>query len=102
LKNLNRIEEAIAILESGIRHHSTAGQLHFEIIKICQQNGRAQQAISNAERATQILPNEYVFQLLKHLTLPIVYNTSDEIEFYRERFVRQLAELIEQTSLKTP
>ncbi len=100
LRNLNRIEEAIAILEEGIRYYPTAGQLHFELIKICQQNGRTKQAISNAEIAADLLPNEYVFKLLKHLTLPIVYNTSDEIQFYRERFVRELDKLIQQTSLK--
>ncbi|MEG3896259.1 MULTISPECIES: O-linked N-acetylglucosamine transferase family protein [unclassified Microcoleus] len=102
LRNLNRIEEAIAILESGIRHYPTAGQLHFQLIKISQQNGRSQEAISSAERATKILPNEYVFQLLKHLTLPIVYDTSDEIQFYKERFVLELEKLIQQTSLETP
>ncbi|MEG4280322.1 O-linked N-acetylglucosamine transferase, SPINDLY family protein [Microcoleus sp. MON1_C1] len=102
LRNLNRIEEAIGILDSGIDHYPTAGQLHFQIIKIFQQNGRTQKAISSAEIATEILPNEYVFQLFKHLTLPIVYNTSDEIKFYRERFVLELEKLIQQTSLKTP
>lgn len=102
LRNLNRIEDAIAILEQGIRHYPTAGQLHFQLIKICQQNGRTQQAISSAETAAQILPNEYVFQLLKHLTLPIVYDTLDEILFYKERFVTELDKLIQQTSLQTP
>ncbi len=102
LRNLNRIEDAIAILEKGIRHYPTAGQLHFQLIKTCQQNGHTQQAISSAETAAQILPNEYVFQLLKHLTLPIVYDTSDEIQLYKERFVRELEILIQETSLKTP
>lgn len=102
LRNLNRIEDAIAIIEQGIRHYPTAGQLHFQLIKICQQNGHTQQAISSAETAAQILPNEYVFQLLKHLTLPIVYDTSDEIQLYKERFVRELERLIQQTSLQTP
>jgi len=102
LRNLNRIEEAIAILDSGIYHYPTAGQLHFQLVTIFQQNGRTQEAISSAEKATQILQNEYVFQLFKHLTLPIVYNTSDEIIFYRKRFVRELENLIKQTSLKTP
>ncbi len=101
LRNLNRIEDAIAILEQGIRNYPTAGQLHFHLVKICQQNGRTQQAISSAETAAQILPNEYVFQLLKHLTLPIVYHTSDEIFFYKKRFVQELEELIQETSLKT-
>jgi len=102
LRNLNRIEDAIAILEQSIRHYPTAGKLHFHLVKICQQNGRTQQAISSAETAAQILPNEYVFQLLKHLTLPIVYDTLDEILFYKERFVTELDKLIQQTSLQTP
>jgi predicted O-linked N-acetylglucosamine transferase (SPINDLY family) len=102
LRNLHRIEEAIAILDSGIHHYPTAGQLHFQIIKTFQQNARTQEAISSAEKAMQILPNEYVFQLFKHLILPIVYSTLDEIKFYRERFVRELENLIKQTSLKTP
>ena len=101
LRNINRIEDAIAILESGIRNYPTAGQLHFQLVKTCQQNGRTQQAMSSAETAANILPNEYVFQLLKHLTLPIVYDTPDEIQFYKERFVTQLEKLIQQTSLKT-
>ena len=102
LRNLNRIEDAIAILEQGIRNYPTAGQLHFHLVKICQQNGRTQQSISSAEKAAQILPNEYVFQLLKHLTLPIVYDTLDEIQLYKARFVRELDKLIQQTSLQTP
>ena len=102
LKNLNRIEDAIALLEQGISHYPTAGQLHFLLIKILQQNGRTQEAISNAETATKILPDEYVFKLFKHLTLPIVYDTPDEIQFYRERFFRELEILIQQTSLNNP
>ncbi|WP_293126986.1 O-linked N-acetylglucosamine transferase, SPINDLY family protein [Microcoleus sp. bin38.metabat.b11b12b14.051] len=101
-RNVNNIEEAIATLECGIRYHRTAGQLHFELIKICQQNGRTQQAISKAEIAADILPNEYVFKLLKHLTLPIIYEDTEEIKLYRHRFVRELENLIEQTSLTTP
>ena len=102
LRNINSIEEAIAILEQGIYNYPTAGQLHFHLVKICQQNGHTQQAISSAETASQILPDEYVFKLLKHLTLPIVYDTLDEIQFYKERFVQELEILIQQTSLKTP
>lgn len=101
-RNLKRIEEAIAILERGIRHYPTAGQLHFELIKTCQQNGRTNQAISNSEIAADLLPNEYVFKLLKYLTLPIIYNTPEEIQFYRDRFVLELENLIHQTSLTTP
>jgi len=36
------------------------------------------------------------------LTLPIVYDTLDEIQLYKARFVRELDKLIQQTSLQTP
>ncbi|WP_293271355.1 tetratricopeptide repeat protein [Microcoleus sp. PH2017_02_FOX_O_A] len=78
-RKINKISAAIAILEQGICNHPKAGQLHFEVIKICQQSGRTKSAISNAEVAAKILPNEYVFQLLKHLTLPIIYDNKEEI-----------------------
>jgi len=100
-RHLNQITAAIAILEEGIRHYPTAGKLHFELIKISQQNGRTKQAILSSEIAANILPNEYVFKLLKHLKLPPVYNTLEEIHFYRDRFVIELDKLIRETSLIT-
>ena len=101
-RRLHKIKAAIAILEHGIRYYRTAGQLHFELIKLCQQNGHTKQAISNAETAVDILPNEYVFKLFKHLTLPIIYNNLREIKIYRKRFVEELENLIQETSLTTP
>jgi predicted O-linked N-acetylglucosamine transferase (SPINDLY family) len=101
-RRINQISAAIAILEHGLRYYRTAGQLHFELIKICQQTGQTKKAISNAEIAAEILPNEYVFKLFSHLTLPIIYNSLREIQTYRKRFVRELESLIQQTSLKTP
>ena len=100
-RNLNQITAAIAILEEGIRHYPTTGKLHFELIKISQQNGRTKPAILHSEIAANTLPNEYVFKLLKHLTLPLVYNTLEEIHFYQDRFVIELAKLIRETSLIT-
>ncbi|WP_293225608.1 hypothetical protein [Microcoleus sp. PH2017_16_JOR_D_A] len=56
-RRINQISAAIAILEHGLRYYRTAGQLHFELIKICQQTGQTKKAISNAEIAAEILPN---------------------------------------------
>ena len=101
-RRVNKISAAIAILKYGISCHRTAGKLHFELIKICQQNDLTKKAILNAEIAAELLPNEYVFKLFNHLTLPIVYNSLREIQTYRKRFVRELENLIQQTSLTTP
>ncbi|HLO51679.1 MAG TPA: tetratricopeptide repeat protein [Kamptonema sp.] len=101
-RNLNRIEDAIAILEDGIHLHPTTGKLHFYLITILQQNGYTKEAISSAETAAELLPNEYVFQLFKNLLLPIVYDNPEEIQYYRERFIQNLNDLTQDTSLETP
>ena len=67
-----------------------------------QGSGRIQEAISSANTASSLLPNDYTFKLLKNLLVPIVYETQDEIGFYRQRFTRGLQALIQQTSLETP
>lgn len=102
LRNLKKIEDAIAILQQGISIYPTTGKLHFYLITILQQNGYTKEAISSAETAAELVPNEYVFQLLKNLLLPIVYDTPEEIEYYRQRFIQKLDNLIQQTSLETP
>ena len=75
---------------------------HFYLIQTLQKTGRTQEAISALENASHLFPKEYLFKLLKKLFLPIVYATSDEVSFYRQRFARGLQELIQKTSLGTP
>jgi protein O-GlcNAc transferase len=75
---------------------------HFDLIQKLQKSGKTQEAISSIGNASELFPEEYLFKLLKSLFLPIVYVTSDEVSFYRQRFERGLQELIEQTSLGTP
>jgi predicted O-linked N-acetylglucosamine transferase (SPINDLY family)/glycosyltransferase involved in cell wall biosynthesis len=100
-RNLYRIEEAINTLKEGICYYPTNHQLYFYLIQRLQQAGKIQEAISLAETASQLLPDEYVFKIIKNLIIPIVYNTSEEISFYRQRFIQGLENLIQQTSLET-
>ncbi|MBD1925183.1 tetratricopeptide repeat protein [Trichocoleus sp. FACHB-90] len=101
-RHLNRVEEAINTLQEGIDIYPESGRLHFYLIKILQQNARIKEAISSADRASRLLPNEYVFKIFNNLILPTVYNTPEEISFYRQRFTQGLQNLIQQTSLETP
>lgn len=100
-KYLNRVEEAIATLQEGIRHYPTAGQLHFALITLFQTKGRTEEAIASAEAASHLLPNDYTFKVLHHLMLPLVYDTEEEINFYRQRYERGMQNLIAETSLET-
>ncbi|OCQ91753.1 O-linked N-acetylglucosamine transferase, SPINDLY family protein [Oscillatoriales cyanobacterium USR001] len=100
-RNLKQIQNSIAILEAGINHYPATGKLYFYLVTTLQQNGETEKAILTAEIAAKLLPNEYVFQLFKNLLLPIVYDSPEEIEYYRQRFIKKLDDLIQQTSLVT-
>ena len=95
-------KQAASTLQEGIRLHPTDGNLHFSLIINLQTSGRIQEAISSATTASSLLPNDYTFKILKNLLVPIVYDTEDEISFYRQRFANGLQNLIQQTSLETP
>jgi predicted O-linked N-acetylglucosamine transferase (SPINDLY family) len=100
-RNLKQIKNTVATLEAGLKSYSQDGRLHFYLITTLQQNGKTEKAISRAEIAADLLPNQYVFQLFKNLLLPIVYDRPEDIEYYRQRFIEKLDQLIQQTSLTT-
>lgn len=99
---LRREEEALAILQEGIRLYPTAAPLQFSLILKLLYSGKNSQAVSTAETASHLMPDNYTFKILKNLILPMVYETPEEIGFYRQRFERGLQNLIQETSLETP
>ncbi len=99
---LNLYEQALNVIKEGIRLYPTEGKLHFSLIVNLQRNGRIQEAISSANTALQLLPNDYTFKILKSLLVPIIYETQDEISFYRQQFTKGLQNLVHETSLETP
>lgn len=101
-QQFNQPEQALSILQEGIQRYQTVGNFFFSVIVNLQRSGHIQEAIASAETASDLLPNDYTFKLLKHLLLPIVYDTVDEIKVYRQRFIKGLQNLSEQTCLETP
>jgi predicted O-linked N-acetylglucosamine transferase (SPINDLY family) len=66
-----------------------------------QRNGRIQEAIASANAASDSLPKDYSFQIIKNLIVPTLYDSKEDIIFYRQRFITGLENLIQQTSLET-
>ncbi|MFB2933876.1 tetratricopeptide repeat protein [Aerosakkonemataceae cyanobacterium BLCC-F154] len=100
-KNLDRTTEVIHTLEEGIRLYPTADRLHFALITYLQTKGKTQEAIACTEAATQLFPKNYTFQILSKLMLPLVYDTAEEIKYYRQNFTEGMETLIQETSLET-
>jgi predicted O-linked N-acetylglucosamine transferase (SPINDLY family) len=98
---LNLYEQAFRILKQGIQLYPTDGSLNFSLIVNLQVNGRIQEANSIAKQVSTLLPNDYTFKILKNLLVPIIYETEDEISFYRQQFISGLQSLIQETSLET-
>jgi predicted O-linked N-acetylglucosamine transferase (SPINDLY family) len=100
-KYLNRHEEAINICREGLLIYPTAVNLYNNLVFLLQELGRTQEAIEVATEASVLLPSDLTLRLTKYLTLPILYQTEEEIDGYRCQFLKGLEELIQQTSLDT-
>ncbi|QFS43151.1 glycosyltransferase [Nostoc sphaeroides] len=100
-RQLNLLNEYFQTLQEGIKLYPQEGRLHFSLIIDLRRNGHIQEAILSAEKAAKCLPNDYTFKILKYLTVPSIYENKEEINFYRQRFIQGLQDLIQQTYLKT-
>ncbi|MBV6625405.1 MAG: FkbM family methyltransferase [Rivularia sp. (in: Bacteria)] len=98
---LNLRDKAFNMLREGIKYYPQDGNLHFALIVGLRRSGRTSEAIDNAQIATNLLPEDYTFKLLKYLTVPTIYNEPEEIDFYRSRYTQGLQTLIKETSLET-
>lgn len=99
---MNQYEEAIKTYQEGIKLYPKAADLYFCLGLALQAFGLTQEAIAVAAEASQLRPDNLTLKLEKQRLLPILYETEQEIEFYRRWFAQGLKELIQQTSLNTP
>ena len=102
LRKVGLPNPAASILHQAIKSYDTAGNFYFSSIINLQLNGYIKEALFCANAASQFLPDDYTFKLLKYLLLPIIYENPEEINVHRQRFIKGLQELIQQTSLETP
>ncbi|WP_017306392.1 glycosyltransferase family 41 protein [Spirulina subsalsa] len=99
---LDKLDSLIATIERGVTDYPEAGHLYFLLISDLRRRGKVEQALPWVQNAIDKLPHDYTFRLLKHLIVPALYHTTQEIDFYRERFSQGLDTLLEQTQLDRP
>lgn len=99
---LNQPNAALEILKIGTKNNPDFAPLHFTLITSLLYQGRTKEAIKQAEIASECLPKDYTFTLLKHLIVPMLYHSVEEINDYREQFNQGLQNLIATTNLTDP
>jgi len=102
LWQLHQEEAAIAQLKAGLQRFPLSEALHYEFILKLNEVGDPTAAIAQAIQASEQLPQSYTLKLLKALILPIIYDTPEEIDFYHQRYLRELQKLVQTTDLSTP
>ena len=101
---LHRHSEVRAILEQGFSSVSFENSypLHLWHIHWLDECNRTREAIAAARRARELFPEKFMLKLIEALSLPIIYDSTEEIEEYRERFTQGLRGLSQELSLETP
>ena len=99
---LNKESDTIQAYQTGLSHYPTESELYLRLISALQDFGRTSEAIAVAESALQLLPNDVALQVENARLLPIIYETPEEIEFYRRRYAKHLEDVIQSTPLDSP
>jgi protein O-GlcNAc transferase len=100
---LEQHNEAHAILEQGLSNvpSESSYQLHLWHIQLLEECNRTTEAIAAARRAAEVFPNDVSIKLVESLLLPVIYDSTEEIEEYRARFTQGLRRLCQELSLET-
>jgi len=101
-KALGQYEKAIEVCRESLLIYPTAVNLYQHLILLLQEFGRTEEAIDVASEGLLLLPEDLSLRLVKLLTLPILYESHEEIDFYRNRFSQGLEDLISSTLLENP
>ncbi|MBD2181578.1 O-linked N-acetylglucosamine transferase family protein [Aerosakkonema funiforme] len=102
LYQLEQDEEAIKAYREAIQTYPNVDRLPAQLWEFLHLDGRAKEAIKIAELLPNFNKNNLYLLRQSSLILPVVYESEEEIDYYRDRFTQGLEELIEQTSLTTP
>ncbi|WRH68324.1 MAG: tetratricopeptide repeat protein [Planktothrix sp. GU0601_MAG3] len=100
--NLGEYDSAINVLKIATELDSKFAPLHFTLITNLIYQGRTEEAATQAKIASECLPKDYTFILLKNLIVPMFYHSVEEISDYQERFNKGLKTLIETTDFNDP
>ncbi|MGA7932101.1 MAG: tetratricopeptide repeat protein [Kovacikia sp.] len=101
LNSQGRLDEAASHFQQALALQPTP-ECHFSLGKTLEEQGRTEEAIAHFHAARQLKPDFAAAFWQEQLVLPVLYDTPEQIRFYRQRFCQNLSHLIAQTNLNTP
>lgn len=96
-----QVDEAVPLLQQALQFQAHPA-LYYSLGKAFEEQGRTAAAITQFERALILQPNYPEALWHKHLVVPPLYDTPDDITAARQRFSDGLTALIQATDLTTP
>ncbi|MDB9496042.1 hypothetical protein PN441_15470 [Spirulina major CS-329] len=101
-QQLGRPHQQLRSLELGNKIHPHDPRFHFDLIFAALHEGHIDRARQQTQVARQACPQDYIFTVLDHLLVPMIYGRGDEITMARSRYIQGLQTLINITTLDTP
>ncbi len=99
---LQQPEEAIRVLRKGTRACAPDIRMYREYVRLLEVSNRTPEAIAAAREATQRMPERFEMRLKAELLLPVLYESPEELEYYRRRYTDGLSRLSAELKLDTP
>jgi protein O-GlcNAc transferase len=101
-QKLQQYPSAINSYYQGITYYPEIPNLYYHLIAVLRETGETEQAIAIANQALSLFPDDLYFYFLQFLTLPIIYQSEEEIKDYRKQFTTGLEILIETLDVNNP
>ena len=96
--------EVREILEQGFSRvpPENSYELHLWHIHWLDECNRTRDAIAAARQASELFPEKFALKVIEALSLPVIYDSAEEIDEYRARFTQGMRRLSQELSLETP
>ena len=92
---------ALDTLRAGVVKVPSAGEIHYEFLRLLRKCGLDEEALAAGERACALVPDDFSLRLEYELYLPKLYDSEAEIRAYHRRFEEGLDRCIAQCDLGT-
>ena len=78
------------MLRDGIAACASPTNLYWRLIQTLEETGQTQEVVALANSAIENVSQGLQFRFAQYLTLPVLYDTEEEVTAYRDRFVEGL------------